>query len=84
MKIENKIFELAQIASRESMPTLDVSESVMNTLAGETAGSGNLYSLRFWFTAASIAASFITVLLAYKMHSAGALTEIVDLVAWAV
>jgi hypothetical protein len=67
------------------MPTPDVSESVMSTLAGETSLNGSLYSLRFWFMAASIAASFIMVLLAYnKMHAAGALTEIVDMVAWAV
>ena len=83
MQIDKNITELAHIASSEVVPMPDVSASVMNTLMNvRNADAGN--PLRLWFMVASMAASFIMALLAYRMYSSNTFEGIVDIVSWAV
>ena len=83
IKIDKKLTKLAHVSSNESVPVPDVSASVMNTLANiNTLNGGD--TLRLWFMVASIAASFVMMLLAYRMQSADTFSDLVNMVSWAV
>ena len=83
IQIDKKIIELTHFALKETIPSPDVSGLVMDTLRNTENTNGGI-PLRLWFMAASMAASFIMMLMAYKMYSSNVLLDMVDIVSWAV